>query len=385
MELAQLNPSQRVLFNQFADAVANYRQSEWIDDYLLKWLVARDFDVQKAKDMLIQSIEWRQIHQIDGILDNWTPPEVMKKYYAIGSVGSDKFGCPVWISAFGRMDMTGLLQSVSKRDYLRYVVYTTEMSHRQMHQNSLETGKPVSYQTLVIDMAELSINQLTKQFMDVGMELTRMILANYPEGVRRVFVLNVPQIFSTVFTFVKPFLSPVTLAKLSIFGHDSKMWKDALLEEIDASQLPVHYGGTMTDPDGNPMCLTKISMGGQVPKTYYLERKQSVPGDQMISDLIPAGKRKMIEITIDEAKSFLRWEFVTEDGDINFQLVYMRENGEEMLILPRDRYESHQLLEKGEIVCIYCGRYIMEFDNSYSYFRSKKLWYNIDVVKPMNR
>lgn len=51
-----------------------------------------------------------------------------------------------------------------------------------------------------------------------------------------------------------------------------------------------------------------------------------------------------------------RWEFVTEDGDINFQLVYMRENGEEMLILPRDRYESHQLVEKGEIVCIYCGR-----------------------------
>lgn len=37
------------------------------------------------------------------------------------------------------------------------------MSHRQMHQNSIVTGKPVSYQTLVIDMAELSINQLTKQ------------------------------------------------------------------------------------------------------------------------------------------------------------------------------------------------------------------------------
>lgn len=90
-----------------------------------------------ALKIILKSIEWRQIHQIDGILDNWTPPEVMKKYYAIGSVGSDKFGCPgksfndiisqntnrsniiyfydiVWINAFGRMDMTGLLQSVSK-------------------------------------------------------------------------------------------------------------------------------------------------------------------------------------------------------------------------------------------------------------------------------
>ncbi|KAI9561276.1 hypothetical protein GHT06_012232 [Daphnia sinensis] len=365
MELAKLNPSQRVLFNQFADAVANYRPSEWIDDYLLKWLVARDFDVQKAEAMLLQSLEWRQIHQIDGILDNWTPPEVMKKYYAMGTVGSDKFGCPVWINAFGRIDMAGLLQSVSKRDYIRYLAYITEMSHRQMHQNSLVTGKPVSYQTLVIDMAELSINQLTKQFMDVGMELTHMFLANYPEGVRRVFVINVPQIFSTAFTFVKPFLSAATLAKLSMFSHDSKMWKNALLEEIDASQLPVHYGGTMTDPDGNPMCLTKISMGGQVPQTYYLERKQPVPGDQMISDLIPAGKRKLIEITVEEAKSFLRWEFVTEDGDINFQLVYVRDNGENLIILPRDRYECHQLMEKGEIVCIYSGRCKRQINKAY--------------------
>lgn len=36
------------------------------------------------------------------------------------------------------------------------------------------------------------------------------------------------------------------------------MWKNALLKEIDANQLPVHYGGTITDHDGNPMCLTKV-------------------------------------------------------------------------------------------------------------------------------
>lgn len=61
------------------------------------------------------------------------------------------------------------------------------------------------------------------------------------------------------FNLVKPFLSAATLAKLRIFSHDAKAWKDALLEEIDADQLPAHYGGTMTDPDGNPFCLTKVS------------------------------------------------------------------------------------------------------------------------------
>jgi hypothetical protein len=69
----------------------------------------------------------------------------------------------------------------------------------------------------------------------------------------------VPQVFSVGFNLVKPFLSAATLAKLRIFSQDAKAWKDALLEEIDADQLPAHYGGTMTDPDGNPFCLTKVS------------------------------------------------------------------------------------------------------------------------------
>lgn len=39
-------------------------------------------------------MEWRQINQIDGIVERWTPPEVLRKYYAIGLSGYDKLGCP---------------------------------------------------------------------------------------------------------------------------------------------------------------------------------------------------------------------------------------------------------------------------------------------------
>lgn len=61
-----------------------------------------------------------------------------------------------------------------------------------------------------------------------------------------------------IFSMIKPFLGQATIGKIRIFGYDSKAWKAALLEEIEANQLPVHYGGSMTDPDGNPMCLTKV-------------------------------------------------------------------------------------------------------------------------------
>lgn len=35
-------------------------------------------------------------------------------------------------------------------------------------------------------------------------------------------------------------------------------WKEVLLKHISPDQLPVEYGGTMTDPDGNPKCKSKV-------------------------------------------------------------------------------------------------------------------------------
>jgi len=60
---------------------------------------------------------------------------------------------------------------------------------------------------------------------------------------------------------LKPFLHERTKNKVSIYGSDSAAWKAAILQDVDAAQLPVFYGGTMTDPDGNPQCLTKVSDG----------------------------------------------------------------------------------------------------------------------------
>lgn len=45
-----------------------------------------------------------------------------------------------------------------------------------------------------------------------------------------------------------------TVSKVRIFGTNRKEWTDALFEEIDPDQLPEHYGGTLTSPDGDPKC-----------------------------------------------------------------------------------------------------------------------------------
>lgn len=66
------------------------------------------------------------------------------------------------------------------------------------------------------------------------------------------------KLFTMAFALIKPFFSQETLNKFAVYGSNKKEWQAALLKEIEADQLPVHYGGTMADPDGNPLCTSKV-------------------------------------------------------------------------------------------------------------------------------
>lgn len=63
-------------------------------------------------------------------------------------------------------------------------------------------------------------------------------------------------------------LVPQSLPEAPVFP--TGRWKQELLKFVSPDQLPVEFGGTMTDPDGNPKCLTKVQgvqrMGGGVGK-----------------------------------------------------------------------------------------------------------------------
>ena len=104
------------------------------------------------------------------------------KYYPMGIIGADKFSCPrkcllfefyfyfifskshliisVWIVSFGNADWKGILKSVSKRDYLRYISYMAETNLAAMRKNSLNKVQPILYQTFIVDMEGLSMRQM---------------------------------------------------------------------------------------------------------------------------------------------------------------------------------------------------------------------------------
>jgi hypothetical protein len=94
--------------------------------------------------------------------------------------------------------------------------------------------------------------------VETTLQLLQISESKYSELLRCVFVINAPKIFAILYSMMKPFMHEKTKNKVQIYSHDSSIWKAALLAEIDPDQLPVCYGGTMTDPDGNPNCVTKV-------------------------------------------------------------------------------------------------------------------------------
>ena len=115
--------------------------------------------------------------------------------------------------------------------------------------------------------------------VDISIAQTQEMEANYPQRTGKIFVINgiklvisikfikyyflniyiiAPKLFSIAFAIVRPFFHKRSANNFKIYGHDSEEWKKELLEYIDADQLPACYGGTMTDPDGNPNCVTKV-------------------------------------------------------------------------------------------------------------------------------
>lgn len=63
----------------------------------------------------------------------------------------------------------------------------------------------------------------------------------YPERLGKLYLINAPWGFSSVFNVVKGFLDPVTVNKIHVLGSG---YKKELLEQVPPENLPVQFGGT---------------------------------------------------------------------------------------------------------------------------------------------
>ena len=60
------------------------------DSHILRFLRARDFSRDRTREMLVHSMAWRKLHNIDHLLETYQPSEIVLNYYTGGWHYCDK-------------------------------------------------------------------------------------------------------------------------------------------------------------------------------------------------------------------------------------------------------------------------------------------------------
>jgi hypothetical protein len=87
-----MDPKEVELVEKFRNRVADVVGHAGLENYhyLVRWLLARDMDVDKAEIMLRKSVGWFKRNEMESIL-SWKP---QKNYYRYAVPGCDFEGCP---------------------------------------------------------------------------------------------------------------------------------------------------------------------------------------------------------------------------------------------------------------------------------------------------
>ncbi|KAG4171558.1 hypothetical protein ERO13_A12G217400v2 [Gossypium hirsutum] len=156
------------------------------NDYhtLLRFLRMRDFDLQKAKEMFLNYLQWRKDYGVDAIQKEFKFTELaeVKKCYPHGFHGVDRSGRPVYIERVGMVDLNALLQATSIDRFVKYHVSEQEKTLNLRYPAcSIVAKRHIASTTSILDVKGVGMSNFSKPARYLFMEIQKIDSNYYPE------------------------------------------------------------------------------------------------------------------------------------------------------------------------------------------------------------
>ncbi|EJD07682.1 CRAL/TRIO domain-containing protein [Fomitiporia mediterranea MF3/22] len=201
---------------------------------LMKFLRARDLNVENAKAMLVKTLKWRIEFKTDDILKEEFPQDVFGN---LGHIyGKDKEGRPVTYNLYGgNQDLKAVFGDVD-----RFIRWRVQLMEKGI---ALIDFENIDQMVQVHDYEGVGLRSRDANSKKAAATASTIFQDYYPEFLYKKFFVNVPAIFNWIFWLFKPIISAQTLAKMSVVGTGAQVIGKELLPIVDAKELPKRYGG----------------------------------------------------------------------------------------------------------------------------------------------
>ncbi|EEF30632.1 transporter, putative [Ricinus communis] len=222
------------------------------DDYhtLLRFLKAREFNIEKTVHMWEEMLNWRKEYGTDTILEDFGFEELdeVLQYYPQGYHGVDKEGRPVYIERLGKAHPSRLMRITTIDRYLKYHVQEFERALvEKFPACSIAAKRKICSTTTILDVHGLGIKNFTRTAANLLAAMTKIDNSYYPETLHRMYIVNAgPGFKKMLWPAAQKFLDAKTISKIQVLEPKSL---PKLLEVIDSSQLPDFLGGSCTCSD----------------------------------------------------------------------------------------------------------------------------------------